>query len=189
MTLWQVIHNENLDNMITPVCLDSMPPKDLMSLNVKQVPTIVVCCENQQPVIHEGPMRCSKWLTNFTINRRQNLARHVEQQMRLIQKTHSIARTQEGGPIEYTESEMDGISDSYSYNNTDLSQPKSFVMIGEEENYCIRTPQINNEEKIDTNKMMQSLNELEKSRQNDNQQFMNTMERNQIKAVINYNPY
>lgn len=187
MNLIQVIINEGIIRMFTLMCLDNYTSKEIASLSIKEVPAIVINAENQVPVIFEGPMRCSQWLTNFTLNRRRNLAQQVEQQRRLVQKSHANVRTQEGGPIEYTEAEMDGVSDGYSYNNSDLLyQPKNFVMVGDEENCFIRTPQLV-EGKVDMETMKRQLSDLEASRQNDNQQFMKSMEQNQIKAVINYN--
>jgi hypothetical protein len=186
MNLWQVIHNENIVKIFIPICVDNFTSKEISMLSIKQVPAIVVSAENIPPSIYEGPVKCSQWLTNFTINRRKNLAQQVDQQRRLIQKAHANVRVQEGGPIEYTEAEMDGISDGYSYNNTDLGQAKSFVTIGDEENHFIRTPQMI-ENKVDMETMKRQLNELESSRQMDNQQFMKIMEQNQIRSIVNYN--
>lgn len=186
MNLIQVIYNEGIVLMFTLVCLDNYSSKQIASYSIKQVPAIVINAENQLPAIYEGPVRCSQWLTNFTSNRRRNLAQQVELNRRLVQKTHANIRTQEGGPIEYTDAEMDGVSDGYSYNNTDLYQPKNFVMVGNEENCFIRTPQLV-EGKVDIETMRRQMTDLESNRQNDNQQFMKIMEQNQIKAVVNYN--
>lgn len=184
--LWQVIFNENIKNMFIPICVDEFTSKEIATLSIKEVPAIVVSVENQLPAIYEGPAKCAQWLNNFTFNRRKNLVNQVDQQRRLIQKAHASLRAQEGGPIEYTDNEMDGVSDGYAYMNTDLSQPKSFVMIGDEENCFIRTPQLI-EGKIDTDTLKRQLSDLESSRNTDTNQFMKIMEQNQIKSVINYN--
>lgn len=186
MNLWHVINNENIVKMFIPICVDNLSSKEISQLSIKEVPAIVVSAQNVFPSIFEGPVQCSQWLTNFTINRRRNLAQQVDQQRKLIQKAHATVRMQEGGPIEYTEAEMDGVSDNYSYNNTDMGQAKSFVMVGDEENHFIRTPQMI-ENKVDLDAMKRQLSELESSRQSDNQQFMKIMEQNQIRSIINYN--
>lgn len=186
MNVWQVIQNENIVKMFILICVDDFSSKEISTLSIKEVPAIVVSAENQRPAIFEGPIKCSQWLTNFTINRRRNLAQQVEQQRKLIQKAHTNIRVQEGGPVEYTEAEMDGVSDAYSYNNIDIGQAKNFVMVGDEENQFIRTPQMF-ENKIDMDKMRKELSTLESSRQSDNQQFMKIMEQNQIQSIINYN--
>ena len=186
MNLWQVIQNENIIKMFIPVCVDDFTSQQLSTLSMKEVPSIVVSAENQKPAIFEGPVKCSQWLTNFTINRRRNLAQQVDQQRKLIQKTHANIRVQEGGPVEYTEAEMDGISDTYSYNNVDIGQAKNFVMVGDEANHFIRTPQMV-ENKIDTELMRRQMNELDTARTADNQQLMKIMEQNQIRSIINYN--
>ena len=186
MNLWTVICNENIMKMFIPICVDNFTSKQISTLSIKQVPAIVISAENQRPSICEGPVQCSQWLTNFTINKRRNLAQQVEHDRRLIQKAHSTARVQDGGPLEFCEAEMDGISDGYAYNGTDLCQPKSFVRIGDEETNFIRTPKMV-ENKIDLETMKRQLHELESSRNMDNQQFMRVMEQNQIRSVINSN--
>ncbi|VBB18298.1 hypothetical protein YASMINEVIRUS_761 [Yasminevirus sp. GU-2018] len=187
MNLWQVINNEGIVRMFIPVCIDKFTSKEYQQLSIKEVPAIVVSVENQRPAIYEGPVRCSQWLTNFTLNRRKNLAMQVDQQRRLIQKAHVEVRTQEGGPIEYTEAEMDGVSDGYAYNtDLDIGQPKNFVPVGNEEAYFIKTPQLN-EGKVDTDTLRRQLADLESSRKADNDNFMKSMESNQIRAVLGYN--
>ena len=188
INLWQVINNEGIGRLFIPVCLDNFNSKQIASImtSIRAIPTIVVSVENQKTSIFEGPQSCSQWLTQFTLNRRKNIAQQVEQQRKLIQKAQYIAKTQEEGAAEFNEAEMDGISDNYSYNHTDLCQPKSFVMIDTEDQNSIMTPQIK-EGKMDMHSMKKQLLDLESSRSSDNQQFMKNMEQNQIKAVINYN--
>ena len=188
INLWQVINNEGIGRLFIPVCLDNFNSKQIASImtSIRAIPTIVISAENQKTAIYEGPQNCSQWLTQFTLNRRKNIAQQVEQQRKLIQKSQYIAKTQEDGAAEFNEAEMDGISDNYSYNHTDLCQPKSFVMIDTEDQNSILTPQIK-EGKIDMHSMKKQLLDLESSRSSDNQQFMKNMEQNQIKAVINYN--
>ena len=187
MNLWQVIYNEQLNKMFIPVCLDNFRLEDLTKLRIKEVPAIVISAENQQTQIYEGPSQCSQWLTNFTINRRKNIAMQVEERRRLIQRAQATARNQEGGPIEYTEAEMDGVTDGYAYTSTDLCQPKNFVMVGHEDNCSIITPVVGNQTRVDAETMRKQLAELDASRSRDTQDFMNLMERSQINAIVNYN--
>lgn len=187
MNLWQVIYNEGLNKLFIPVCLDNFKAEDLSKLKIKEIPAIVISEEGRPASIFEGPSYCSQWLTSFTINRRKNLAMQVEERRRLIQKAQAIARNQDGGPIEYTEAEMDGVSDNYAYTSTDLCQPKSFVMVGHEDNCTIITPIVNGQSKVTADAMKRELAELDASRSRDTQDFMNMMERNQISAIVNYN--
>lgn len=185
MNLWQVIYNEGIVKMFIPICIDKFTSAQYQQLSIKEVPAIVISAENQRPAIHEGPVRCSRWLTNFTLNMRKSLAHQVDQQRKLIQRAHVEARTQNSGPMDYIEAEMDGISDGYAYNKLDIGQPKNFVPVGNENAYIIKTPLLN-EGKIDTDTLKRQLAELETSRQSDNQQFMKTMEDKQIRAVVGY---
>lgn len=185
MNLLQVIRNENITKMFILVCLDKYRSKDIQNLCIKKLPAIVISAENRKSEIYEGSQMCSQWLNNFTLCRRQNLAQQVEKQRRLVQKTQADARKQEGGVLEYIESEMDGVADNYAYNHTELCQPKSFVMIGDEDKYNIMTPHVV-EGKIDFNAMSRQISAVEANRKNDTNQFKQIMENNQIKTVINY---
>lgn len=186
INLWSVIRNENIANIFIPVCVDDFSIKDLSKLEVSVVPSIVISSDNRPSEIYEGPVACSRWLTNFTMNRRKNLAARVDQQRRIIQKAQSEVRKQEDGALDYAEAEMEGVSDMYSYTGTDLCQSKNFVMVGDENRYNILTPQIV-EGKVDLNTMRKQMELVQDSRLKDTQQFMKIMEREQIKAVINHN--
>lgn len=186
MNLWQVIFNENITKMFIPVCLDNFTSKQVSSLSIKEIPAIVMSGDNQVTSVYEGPQKCSQWLNNFMMNRRQTIVQQVEARRRLIQKTQATARKQEEGAFEYVDAEMDGVSDNYAYTQTDLCQPKSYVMIGDEEKYNIVTPRFT-DEKLDFEAMKKQLLDLESRRGNDLQQYKTVMEQHQINAVINYN--
>lgn len=184
--LWQVICNEGIAKMITLVCIDDMSSEQILRLSIKKVPSIVVSVENQPPGVFEGPMMCSNWLTNFTLTRRQNIANSVNEQRRLIQKTHTVSREQNGGPLDYSEAEMDGTTDNYSYNNSDIAQPKNFVPLGMENAFFIKTPDLN-EGKLDNFTATKYLSEAKHAINRDTEEFKKQMELNQIKSVISYN--
>ena len=187
MNLWQVIYNEGIGRMFIPVCLDKYTSKQVQNLGIgiKEVPSIVISTQNQPSVIYEGPQKCSQWLTSFTLNRRRSLAQQIECQRRIIQKEHAKARTIEGGPIEYLDAEMEGVSDTYAYNDTDLCQPKNFVMIGDEENHRIVTLINTKDNKVDTATLKTYIADLEKSRNSDVIQLKSDMEKRQINSIIN----
>jgi hypothetical protein len=183
--LLQVIYNENIINIFILICVEDLSIKDMSNLNIDVVPSIVISADNVPSEIHQGPVACSRWLTGFTMNRRKNLAARVDQQRRIIQKAQSDARKQEDGALDYSEAEMEGVSDMYSYTGTDLCQSKNFVMVGDENKYNILTPQIV-EGKVDLNTMKRQMQQIDDMRSKDTQEFMKTMEREQIRTIINH---
>lgn len=185
--LWQVICNENIKQAFVPICLDNFSLKEIEKLSIKRIPSIVVSVDNHKPSIYEGPYECSKWLTTFTLNRRKNITHRVEQQRKIIQNENTQIRNTEGGPVEYTATEMEGISDDYAYLNTDLSHPKSFLPIGMDT--TISTPQNDTLSKLTYNDISTKKDMLEKTRLSDEEQIKHYMENKQINAVINYNPH
>lgn len=184
MNLWSVIYNENISNMFIPVCLDNFSSKKISQLKIKEIPAIVVSCENKPSTIFEGPQQCSQWLTTLMYNRRKNICEQVEQQRKLIQKAQAETRMQDGGTMEYIAEEMDGITDNYSYNMTELCQPKNFIPYGEEEKYNIVTPQTSCD-KIDMITMKKQLATLEATRKSDDTKFADNMEKQQIQKIFN----
>ncbi len=183
--LWTVIKNENIEKLFIVVCVDNFTSKEMQQLDIKEVPAIILSAENQPSALYEGPQKCSEWLTNFTINRRKNIAHYVETQRKLIQNEQATIKAQEG-ILEYTEAEMDGITDNYSFNHTELYQPKSFVTVGNEDKFNILTP-IVEENKITNDVMRKNLLSVNAARDTETKQIMQTMEQNQIKKILNYN--
>lgn len=189
INLWNIIYSEGITRIFIPICVDKLTAKQISQLKLTMVPAIVIANDNQAPVIYEGVKQCSQWLSNFIYNRRMNIKQRVEQQRKLIQKQQILSRVQDGGTIGYADSEMDGVSDSYSYNHIDLCQPKNFVTIGNEIDCRIITPQLkdNKENRMSNDEMLRQLRDLESNRNSDNQKFMQLMEQNQITAVFNNN--
>jgi hypothetical protein len=186
MNLWQVICNEDIAKMFVLVCIDTMSSDEIIKLSVKKVPSIVVSVDNKPPGVFEGPAMCSGWLTNFTLTRRQNIANSVNEQRKMIQKTHAMARDQSGGPLDYSETEMDGTTDIYSYTNSDIAQPKNFVPIGMEHAFHIKTPDLK-EGKLDNATAKRYTVEAENTLLREVEDFKRQMEQNQIKSVVGYN--
>jgi hypothetical protein len=184
MSLCEVIHNEKISDMITFICIDNYTSKQLETLIFKQVPVIVITQDDNKPMIYEGAIKCSQWLNAFTYNKRKMIAKEVNEKRKQIQKSQIEDRQNFGGALEYNDSEMNGISDEYSYCNTDLPQPKSFVNVGNEGATKIFTI-ANNENKISNITLKKTLKETEINRENDKRDFIKIMEQKQISAVIN----
>ncbi len=184
--LWGVITNEGITKMFVPVCLDKMSSKEMATLRITKVPAIVISGENQQPAIYEGPQQCSAWLNTLIQNRRNNMKQHVENQRKLIQKNQAQARIQDGNAMGFSISEMEGVSDGYSYVDIEVHQPKNFVPINHEENFKIITPQCK-QGKLDEYQTKQELNSIKKNRDVDNDNLKSMMEQNQINAIFNAN--
>ena len=100
-----------------------------------------------------------------------------------IQQAQNELRKNEEGAIEYNENEMEGISDSYSYNNVDLAQPKNFVMVGNEDKQHIVTVN-ENESKFSKNELRAKMSELNIQRNIDTKEYSQFMEQSQIQKIV-----
>uniref|UniRef100_A0A6C0DZ06 Thioredoxin-like fold domain-containing protein n=1 Tax=viral metagenome TaxID=1070528 RepID=A0A6C0DZ06_9ZZZZ len=184
MNLLQVITNENIIKMFIPVCLDNFTSSQISTLSIKEIPAIVISNNNTPPIIYEGPQQCSTWLNSFIVNRRKNLIQQTEANRKNIQQAQNELRKNEEGAIEYNENEMEGISDSYSYNNVDLAQPKNFVMVGNEDKQHIVTVN-ENESKFSKNELRAKMSDLNIQRNIDTKEYSQFMEQSQIQKIVN----
>lgn len=146
--------------------VNDLTVEQLEKLQMTSVPTIVVSSINTKPMVYDGPAACAHFLNELIINRRSTQMKDVESRMKVIQKAQRDARLKTDGPSEYSEAEMSGKSDNYAYMQTDMAQPKSFVLIGQEDSNSVITPQVN-ESKINKQQMASDLSNLKRQREQD----------------------
>lgn len=157
--------------------------EQLERLQMKTVPTIVVSSSGSRPMVYDGPQACSRFLNELIINRRATQAEDVELRMKAVQRAQRDARLKSDGPSEYSEAEMSGKSDNYAYMQTDMAQPKSFVLVGQEDTTSVITPQLQ-ESKIGRNKMLSDMSALTRQRDQDLNSYKTDMEARQIDAIL-----
>ncbi len=183
--LINVIVNEGIMRMFVPICLDYMNQSDIIRMNFKYVPTIIVIGDNQQSTVYEGPEKCGPWINTLIQRRRSQIKQYAETQRKNVQKINNmITSGNSNAPaLEYIADEMEGVTDGYAFVATDLYQPKNFVPIGQEKNFNLLTPQ-DNEKKIGHHEMDSHLSELSMTRDRDNVVMQKTMEQNQLNAIM-----
>ena len=103
--------------------------------------------------------------------------------MKAIQRNQREARLKSDGPSEFSEAEMSGTSDNYAYMQSDIFQPKTFVLVGQEDSVSVITPQCE-EKKIGARQMKSNLSDLENQRKKDLNSYAADMEQKQIDAVF-----
>ena len=180
--LINVIVNEGIMRMFVPICLDNMSQSDIIRMNFKYVPTIIVIGDNKQTTIYEGPEKCGPWINTLIQRRRSQIKQYAENQRRNVQKINNTFANNTSA-LEYITDEMEGVTDGYAFVATDLYQPKNFVPIGQETNFNLLTPQ-DKEIKINQNEMDAHLNELATHRDKDVTTMQKIMEQNQIKTIM-----
>lgn len=181
----QCIFTDGIGRLFAMICVDDFTSEQIANLKLRRVPAIVISYRNKNPEIYEGASSCSNWLKMFTYNWKLSQKQRVTNQMKLIQQARIKARKKDGA-LEYIEAEMEGMQDNYSYNATDLCQPKNFVTVGNEAAANIITPQLK-QSKMSREEITKQMKELEKKIQNDTNKFKEIMERKQIEAVFNNN--
>ena len=193
--LMTIMENQKLLNMFSPKCIDDMSDVEITKLGLQSVPTLVLVSNQngqQKRGIYEKE-NAFKWVESVIINRRQNMIKYAENTRKLIQINEMKKRFKEG-LFEYCQNESEGLSDSYAYwkdnlnQDIDSAQPKTFLPFGHDEKYNIMTIPENKNAKnfklsnVDQPKLIQN---LEKSRTDQDNQIKILMEQQQINSVIN----
>lgn len=90
--LLQTILNKNMTTMITLVCLDDLTSKQIVALNIRQVPTIIVTKVDQTTVTYEGPQDCSQWINTVPTVVVNEVTHVVSEENQVVQEEHRVAQ-------------------------------------------------------------------------------------------------
>jgi hypothetical protein len=186
MNIYNIILRNDLGRIFEATDVTQMSVNELERLQMKKLPTIVISSANTSPDVRDGPSACAQFLNMMIVNRRATQIQEAETRMKMIQMAQKESRMKTEGPSEYSEAEMSGSSDNYSYMQSDVFQPKAFVLIGQEDTLNVITPQLN-ETKINKKQMSADLSTLERQRQMDLSGYKTDMEQRQIDAIFNIN--
>ena len=186
MNIYNIILQNELGRLFEATDVTKMSVSELERLQMKNLPTIVVSSANSRPDVRDGPRECAQFLNTMIVNRRATQIQEAETRMKMIQRAQKESRLKTEGPSEYSEAEMAGTSDNYSYMQSDVFQPKSFVLVGQEDSVNVVTPQLN-ESKISKKQMTSDLTSLERQRKQDLNSYKTNMEQKQIDAIFGMN--
>jgi len=160
----RIIQNKGLFNMFHLMCIDTMSREQILNLNIKYTPMVVLrdMTGNNPSSTYEGK-EAFIWLDNIVRFREQNLATIVDNnRKKILQCNREINKDQ--NILAFHNLENTGISDNFSYtadNLEDIAQPKSFMGIGTEQQ--IITLNIN-EKPISQKEMNNKISELTKKK-------------------------
>lgn len=183
MNIYNIIIQNGLGRLFQETDVTKLALQELQSLQMRGIPTIVISSPNTKPEVHDGPQACAQFINTLIINRRSSQITETESRMKMIQKAQRDSRLKTEGPSEYSEAEMAGTSDNYSYMQSDIFQPKSFVLVGQEDAINVVTPQVT-ESKIGKKQMASNLSSLQRQRDQDLNTYKSGMEQRQIDAVF-----
>lgn len=190
--LLSVIQNQDMIDFFDYSCIESMDNDKIIKLGLSTVPTLVLTNESRQQTKILENEDVMKWVKSFILNRRDYFCKMAEQTRKLIQ-VNNIKNRISDGLDSYKHMESEGISDQYSYyseknveNDINIAQPKSFLPIGQEDQYKIIAYQSDVDNvKLNENDMKKKLNAYSSSRKQEEAQLKAHMEKEQIESVIN----
>lgn len=181
----RIIEN-GLGRIFESTDVTEMSLQELERLQMRSIPTIVISSSNARPDVRDGPQACAQFLNTLIVNRRASQIQEAEGRMKMIQRASKEARLKSEGPSEYSEAEMAGTSDNYSYMQSDIFQPKTFVLVGQEDAVNVITPQFN-ESTIGKKQMSSDLDRIKRQRDQDLNSYKTDMEQRQIDAIFGMN--
>ena len=110
-----IILEKGMARLFSMTNVNELTVDQLVKLQMDKVPTIVVSSTNQitPPQIYDGPQKCSEFINSLILNRRSLQITDVAQRRVAMQQATRNERLKTGGPLDYSEIEMSGVSDSY----------------------------------------------------------------------------
>ena len=153
--------NENLDKSFTMISISKMPASELRRINLTQVPAIIVNVASKS-TIYEGA-KAFEWLDNTVRWRKETLSKQIDDNRVRLLKSNAEAMKNKDVEMGYSQMEMGGISDDFSYLITDHAQNKSFMQCGFEDFYKIPTFKSKSETKMSDSEL--KANQMNRERQ------------------------
>jgi hypothetical protein len=132
--MFKILQNEGIVNQFKIISVDTMPPEQLMNLNIEEVPTLIIRGQNNSSQLLETN-NAFQWLQALITNRRQNMMNMVELNRRKLLQSN-MQNKELSGPTGFKSLEMTGSSDLFSFVTPELENqylPKSFAQVGGEE--------------------------------------------------------
>jgi hypothetical protein len=171
----RIITSEKINNMFNLISIDNMSTEQVIGLGIKRTPMIVLRNQNNETIgTHEGSA-AFEWLNNLINFRRQNMAKIVEENRKKLIQSNNAQNLNKDSVMGKSD-EILGISDNFSYIDIDYTPSKSFMPVGQDNNYRILTFN-NNQDKIKINDrdMNNKINEYNTIRNNTENQIKDTI--------------
>jgi len=157
-------------------CIDDM---ETLPKGLERIPTLIVVGINKPLVAREAMEWFDSMRPIFSQQNNDMLSKKI---MFNIMKNNTEANT---GPKGYVHCEYDGISDTFAYTNTDMAQPKTFCEF-EKDGTVIYTPPCEDKSMaIKDTEQKRYINDLQRTRKQQESEFTNIMRQGQVDAVIN----
>jgi len=166
-------------------CVDKMDKNAILNSGIKEVPCVLIKTPNGSQ-IYEGES-AFKWLQEIIFSRQKSMIDRATEQRRQILIEANAKR--DNGPREHAPMETAGVSDNFSYVSVglvDQALPKSFMVLGNEDNNKILTFNTKGkEQKIDRIQQDKISEQYEKNRKMQDSMLKQEMNQNIINTVYN----
>jgi hypothetical protein len=212
LNLIEHMKQEKVLEMFVCKNVTQMSTEEITKLDLQHVPTILMVSVGQNGEQKKGlyaGKSATDWFENLVNNRRMNMIKYTENSKKLIEM-HEIKKRMQDGLLGYSNIELAGISDIYSYWSDkldvdlklDVAQSKSFVpydvdakkFLQQQEQYKIMTiPDVegnkNDKKKlkgyiINDKEQKKMVSELEKSRESQLDIIKDNMQKEQINSIV-----
>jgi len=184
-----LLSNQCLLDKFNNKCVDDMSDTQLVSFNLRCVPTLVIPHPNGKSQVIEGE-NTFKWLQAIIENQRQKAISQTMHNRKLIQMA-TMKNNIKDGLYDYQKNESEGISDSYAYWNDDMtkelesSQPKSFLPYKCDDQYRILVFNENEytQKKLNQDQQTNLMKKLQDTRSDQDTGVKTNMEQQQVSTL------
>jgi len=191
------MNNHKLINIFNCKNVDNMNIEELQSLGLQHVPTILIIHTmpngGVKQGLYEGKDACI-WIENMVMSRKKNLMMQTENTRKLIE-LNNMKKNIKDGILDNCVMENNGISDEYAFFSNDInldmkldmSQPKSFLPYGKDNEYRILTiPQDSTQKgyKLKTNDQLKLAADLNAIRNQQDEKIKQIMHQDQINSIV-----
>lgn len=163
----QLLKNNNINNLFKMKCIDGIQIDKLLKTGIKNVPTLLIKGQNGKTALYEC-INAFIWIDNF-IKYNKNAPSQEE----------NIVSFLDG----YKVDELEGISDTYAFLQSDDPLPKSFQPYGKDNQFKILTLPSNNEKILDKDQNI-LLKKIESERDKQTQQLREQMEKTHLDIMM-----
>jgi hypothetical protein len=178
-TMWKIMEQENFLQYFEKINIDKITLEQLQNLGITKVPALLLTFPNGSKVLREAEGSFA-WLRELIQNRRNSMSQMINSnRLKILEKNKELNNN--GGILEFSKTEMQGLSDDYAYLQSDVAQTKNFLLYGNDASQAILT--FAEGTKMTQNDTKNKITEIESIRNQQNEVIKKDMRVGQMEAV------
>lgn len=153
--MWKIMENEQILPMFEKYNILDIDSDKIMQLELQMVPAIIIIDDDTGRKSKVEAIRAFQWLEKMVTNRRHNSMMSTNaNRVKILQR--NIELNKNSMVSNFSQEEMSGFSDNYTYLLTDLPQAKTFVALGADNQAIVTIPEQGKVKKEEMNRIIKN---------------------------------